>query len=111
MSGLLIPNTFDPKGKTPNIAYGSTSGTPYIDVLNISGSGYLESVHLGGIEYPCLKVIVDGVTLLDNNIAYSSYSAYAVLVTIFKFKTSLQIQIKNKTNNKPANATVCYLLD
>ena len=111
MSGLLIPNTFDPKNKTgASTGFVATAGTTYTDLLNITGSGYLIGLIVGcggtdGKHYT--KLVVDGVTLWDKQDSTTGYGAQGQPIFI-RFNSSLQIQHKHQTYGW---TNAIYLLD
>lgn len=111
MSGLLIPNTFDPKGKTPLIACASRVGTTYNTILNVTGSGYLIGIMLYATNSGYFRVTLDGVVLVDESPLYGGYGAAGGIALTMKFNTSLKVEIKNNTADKSTAGTVAYLLD
>lgn len=98
MSGLLIPNTFDPKGKTPNVVDAAVSSTSFADLINITGKGYLIGIDavMAYSNAAFVKLIIDGVTIIDGSIQFSGGHNYGSnsLPLIFRFETSLQVQAK-----------------
>lgn len=112
MSGLLIPNTFDPKNKIGNISNSTTTSTTYINALTVSGSGMLIGVFpIVSFEVNgSIQIIVDGVTRFDGVVGYGYRSGNNMSIScFFEFKTSLVINHKVSANNI---ITACsYLLD
>ena len=101
--------------KTTNIYTGTTASTTSVDVVNISGSGYLL-----GITQACsntttagvvgLKIVVDGVTIIDEAV-WSGNAGSSRYIELFKrFATSLQVAHKISTGGN-SNTTVSVGLD
>lgn len=95
------------KDKTPYIAKSTSSNRDsWVDVVNISGSGYLTSVSAGARESAPVgirfRIIIDGVEkfIAENREAegmvfemtYTSDSGLRLPVLNMRFKTSLQVQ-------------------
>lgn len=95
------------KDKTPYIAKSTNSNrNSWVDVVNISGSGYLTSVSAGARESePVIirfRIIIDGVEkfISENaeaeglrfDLTYTSDSGLRLPALNMRFKTSLQVQ-------------------
>lgn len=113
MSGLLISNTFDPKGKTPKVANATASSTSFADLINITGKGYLIGVDavMAYSNAAFVKLVIDGATIIDGTIQFSGGHNYSSnsLPLIFRFESSLQVQIK--VNDYSTTFFASYLLD
>jgi len=108
IGGIAGQGGFDSKGKTLGVAQASTSGTTYVNVLNISGSGYLMALSQVGTSTGAVKIVIDGITVFDGSMLNSSYPSNLALIT--RFETSLLVQVKgNGTTGQ--SCTGSYLLD
>lgn len=92
-----LPNI---SSKTQNI-YSSSTGTTLVDVINLTGSGYLLGIYVAslntyngsGPSNKYLKITIDGVVIYDGNIMSSATYGSSIGVNLFKrFNTSLRIQ-------------------
>lgn len=110
MSGLLIPNTFDPKGKTPQLFFSQTTNAQ-VDVCNITGSGYLTSIDIGAYsaQYNLITIIVDGVTVYSGIGAYAS--DYHTWISTIRFNNSLRIYHYGYSSSVTSRVYVSVLLD
>ena len=114
MSGLLIPNTFDPKGKTNGVARAQTLGSAGEQtVLSISGSGYLIGITMSVRNDGYLKLVIDGVEKLSisNVLMSNAYGSSNGMSFIMRFKSSLLITHKAGTSGETVYTHVMYLLD
>lgn len=115
MSGLLIPNTFDPKGKTIQIAKAEFKSATYSNLINITGSGYLicVSTHSGYKAASFLRVVVDGVEILNGLIGTgTTESAGGGDITFMvKFSASLLIQVHSNNASYSTHSVAVCLLD
>lgn len=105
---LIRDASFETKTKSSYVAFANQTSASYIDIVNISGSGYLVSLSQIGSSSGSIKIVLDGVTLHDETFNPSSLDAN--LLMLFKFKTSLQVQIKGDGATSQKGA-VTYLLD
>jgi len=107
MSGLLIPNTFDPKNKVSGMTTHTTTSQTMVDALNISGAGYFLGLTLTnwGSATPSLNLIVDGV-----NKSGAAINGHTVVGPI-RFETSLQIQHRVDAASSTCRTAITYLLD
>lgn len=100
---VIVPQCIDWSAKTPKIANAITTSNTYRDVVNISASGYLLGIqqYKNGYE-SSLKIILDGVTLIDYTYmrTSSNYDISGSLSFIHRFNTSLQIQHKTYANKE-----------
>jgi hypothetical protein len=97
-------------------AFNNTTSTSYVDVVNISGSGYFFLsitswyVNSSGSSNVSLKVVLDGVTILNDYLVGGTGTT--TLRNIFKgplkFETSLQIQQKVAASTCAARSLVEY---
>lgn len=115
MSGLLIPNNFDPKNKNKRVAVTDSTSTTYYNVVSISGKGYLMSISQSGATDTTtvrgyIKIVVDGITVYDGVISCLYRGGTLAMMPIFRFENSLLVQTRVTAETQlVTNAT--YLLD
>lgn len=110
LGGIAGQGGFDSKGKTPMISYNTTGSTSYVNLLSISGSGYLTGISGdSGNGLVTLKITIDGVALTEILVSSHNYTIFFSLPMIFRFESSLLIQGKVATDVLKFNAS--YLLD
>lgn len=107
-SGLLVEQIFKTKDKVPGTAYNWKSSTAYLDVINITGSGLLTGIFLGGVSGGGINVVIDGVTIYNGQLWASSTALQ--LLTMFRFESSLQVQVRGDGSTSE-RCGVGYLLD
>ena len=115
IGGIAGQGGFDPKGKTIKINNAGIASTSYVDLVSITGSGYLISVstHSGYKADTRLRVVVDGVEILNGRIGTgSTESAGGGDITfMIKFSTSLLIQLHSGNASYSCHSTSVCLLD
>lgn len=112
LGGIAGQGGFDSKGKTPYVVGGITSATTSnpATLISVSGSGYLQSVSVGGVtSYGYLSVTIDGVAKCTN-LRVSNGSSASGLALNFRFESSLLVKYAG-SNTDAAFASASYLLD
>lgn len=98
MSGLLISNTFDPKNKILTTGRYMGNSTSYVDILNITGKGYLNAIHANTTDaiYYSVRIVIDGVEKFNGPVGHgdTSFSASPIV----RFETSCLVQAKADTS-------------
>ena len=102
-----------------DMAYATTVSTSYVDIVNISGNGYLtgisQAVGSAATAYNGqIKIIIDGSTIYDGDFSFvdpETYSAPQSLSFLLKFKSSLQVQHSVDNADATAMTSVSYALD
>lgn len=98
--GLDILTQEEDQRKTPKMVCGTTAGTEYVNVLNITDKGFLTGIEQGVAAftadgYANLKIIIDAVTIYDGaTMAFTKKGDIFPASFNHRFNTSLQVQHK-----------------
>lgn len=109
---------------TPKANIDTTSSEVYVNVISVTGSGILSSIQQDaqnseGYIYGAVKIIIDGITVMDESSAsltqYAEIKKYYIINPMFPFRNSLIVQHRVQSSNGPAlksvNTRVHYLLE
>lgn len=101
---------FNTIGKTQGMVNVINNTTSLVDVVNISGSGYLMSANFACQAQILADIIIDGVTKISSA-ARLVEGQSACIAPIWKFNSSLVIKIKTSSTAEYACSAVSYVLD
>ena len=110
MSGLLVNKYLpDISNKTIGLYSLNSASTTYVDVCNISGSGYLLDIAQtktgSALVVIGLKIVLDGITIVDQTTSLG-YGGSLSNLFFMRFKTSLVVQAKIASDSFTTRVTV-----